>query len=422
MDTKADFLMDKTIMDYIWINYPETREVREEKALNKWKELYTGDIKENSLNDLDNFMNILNIFKKYSKGNKKLCNKLIRDIFFKIRDKHDKNIKNNQIEFTNITSGNSDDGNYEFYFENIRSEIESEFLLEYEKMEKMAELFSDVDIFEKTGWDLSKFKKEDIATMAYLENKIENEEEILDLIKKIGRRKNSSKEIGIHRKYSLETANEVMGIKNGKDLNSLLPSELSLLHNPILKKHFYIKYNENRLLNYDLRGMEAKTTNESEEKGEGPIIMCIDNSSSMKGRSELIAKSVVLHILREIFKSGRKTYLLSFSSTGDTSELELKGEEKNILAAVSFLKKEFFGGTDFVGPIEKSMELIKSNKFHRADVLFITDGLGAIPKNLINKLVEEKNIFSFKIYALLINRNKIVPPFVDEAIFYKLNP
>jgi uncharacterized protein with von Willebrand factor type A (vWA) domain len=286
-------------------------------------------------------------------------------------------------------------------------------------MEKMVDIFNETKIFEKIGWDLSKFKKEDISTMAYLQNKIANEKEILMLIKKLGRSKKENEENKIHRKYSLETANEVMGIKNGKDLNSLLPSELSLLHNPILKKYFYVKYNENRLLNYDLRGFEIKNTKESLEKGDGPIIMCIDNSSSMKGRSELVAKSVVLHILREIFKSGRKAYLISFSSKGDIKELELNGDEKNILHAVNFMKKEFFGGTDFVGPIEKSLNLIESNKFIEADILFITDGLGNIPKKLESQLIEKKFKFSFNISALLINKDKVIPPFIDEAIFYK---
>ena len=421
MNGEADFLSDKTIMDYIWINYPQTREIREAAAFNKWNELFSGNTREDKKNNLDKLMNILNIFKKYTKGNEKLCTKLIKDIFFKIRQKHDVLIKNNQIEIINAFGKNKNDGDYEFYLENIKSEIEDEFLLEYEKLEKMTEIFDNTEIFSNLGWDLSKFKKEDIITLAYLENKIENEKEILLLVKKLGKRNKDEKKNEIHRKYSLETNNEIMGIKNGKDLNSLLPSELSLLHNPILKKYFYIKYNENRLLNYDLRGEEAKAINESMENGEGPIIICLDNSSSMKGKSELIAKSVVLHILREILKSKRKTYLISFSSGGNIEELELDGEEKSILSAVAFMKREFFGGTDFVDPIEKSMELIKSGKFKEADILFITDGLGNIPNNLIGKLIKEKSLFDFKIYALLINRDKSIPDFVDEAIFYRTN-
>ena len=61
------------------------------------------------------------------------------------------------------------------------------------------------------------------------------------------------------------------------------------LHHPILRKDFHRRFLDQELLQYSLRGVE--------EKGKGPMIVCLDGSSSMAGDKEIWSKAVTLTLL-----------------------------------------------------------------------------------------------------------------------------
>ena len=58
------------------------------------------------------------------------------------------------------------------------------------------------------------------------------------------------------------------------------------LHHPVLRKDFYRRFLDQELIQYSLRGVE--------EKGKGPMIVCLDGSSSMAGDKEIWSKAVTL--------------------------------------------------------------------------------------------------------------------------------
>ncbi len=419
---KEIFLKDKELIEAIWINYPENREVREESAYDKWNELYNGaemNIKYNSLYDT---LNILNVFKEFSYHNEKLCNKLVKDLFIKVREKYVIVFENKKNKF-NLQNINGNTSNLdEDIIKEINNEVEEEFTIEYEKMKRIMEIFDDVSLFSQVGWDLSHFTREDMFVISKLNEIFENREEIKKLLDKIGKenkdildnkKKNKKKYFGTH-------SNEVMGIKLGNDIKNLLPSELSLLHHPTLKKYFYIKYAESRLLNYDLKGpSEEAKKKKKNEHGKGPIILCVDNSSSMEGMPEELAKGSALYILKKAYKENREVYLINFGSEGEIEEFHLTNSENGLYYALKFLRKKFFGGTDFITPIKRSIELIKSEKFPNSDLMFITDGLAKVPQSFISWVESAKKSLDFKIYSLIINSKEEINYFSDKILFYK---
>ncbi|HTD26928.1 MAG TPA: hypothetical protein VK649_08115, partial [Candidatus Elarobacter sp.] len=79
---------------------------------------------------------------------------------------------------------------------------------------------------------------------------------------------------------------EIFEVRLGSDLERLLPPELLALHHPVLRHDFARRLVEGRLLSYSLRG--------ADQRGRGPMIVCLDGSGSMAGDKEIWSKAVAL--------------------------------------------------------------------------------------------------------------------------------
>ena len=79
------------------------------------------------------------------------------------------------------------------------------------------------------------------------------------------------------------------------------------LHHPLLRKDFHRRFLDQELLQYSLRGVE--------EKGKGPMIVCLDGSSSMAGDKEIWSKAVTLTLL-EIARRQRRLISLHLLFVG----------------------------------------------------------------------------------------------------------
>ena len=253
--------------------------------------------------------------------------------------------------------------------EKINNQVDIEFAIEYEKMLRIQDIFDDVSLFSQVGWDLSKFTKEDMFIISKLNDALVNRKEITEFLEKIGK---NERTFGNTNKESLAKSsyytNEYIGISLDNNLSKLLPSELTGLKNPLLRKLFYLKYIEKRLLNYSVdKEYEKSNRKINIIHNNGPIIVCIDTSSSMNGLPEEIAKSITLYILKSAYKIKREVYLISFGSVEEIIEFNLTNEKNGLLNALNFLKKKFNGGTDFVTPLKRSFSLINNNNFKYSD-------------------------------------------------------
>ena len=421
---KIELSRDEELLELIWINYVKNRNEREKIASMKWNELFRGDTSNFSEIEFTG-LNSLNKFSNFSKDNKELSNKLIKKYFLLIRENinlkilgnSDKNIHKSQ------KTENQDGDDYFRMWDELNKIIEEEFTLEYEKMKRISEVFKDVSLFSQVGWDLSKFSKEDMFVISKLDETLVNRKEITLLLDKIGKisMPEASKILERNKKLP-HFVNEYIGVTLDNDLARLLASELTYMHNPLLKKLFYIKYMEKRLLTYSMKAPEDKTNRSVNEiiKSKGPIIICIDTSSSMAGLPEEIAKSIVLYTLKKALSENREVYLIAFGSINEILEYNLTNEKNGLFLALNFLKKGFYGGTDFVSPLLKSFQLIEDKAFEKSDLLFITDGLGKLPIGFINDINQKKMEKGTKIFSILLSEKVDDLEFSDETLLYQV--
>src|SRR5438105_7471161 len=141
-------------------------------------------------------------------------------------------------------------------------------------------------------------------------------------------------------------------------------------HNPVLHKDLYRSFLDQELLQYSLRGIE--------EKGKGPMIVCLDGSSSMAGDKEIWSKAVTLTLLEIARRQRRLFRSICFSSEQTPLQvLDLNPREHYEIKTKSVMDlAEYFpgGGTDFQKPLDAALECLKQSRFKKGDIIFITDG------------------------------------------------
>ena len=219
---------------------------------------------------------------------------------------------------------------------------------------------------------------------------------------------------------------EIVGIRLGKDLEHVLPQELALLSDDNTSILFDLKYIESRLMCFDMEGVskeiieieEEKLIQSSEDENLGPIIICVDTSGSMSGSPETIAKAVTLYMATKAINQNRNCYLINFSTGIETLDLSgILGVSK----VMEFLKMSFHGGTDATYAVEHALEMMKSKEYKKADLLMISDFvMGALPTKLKENIKEAKNDKN-KFYSLAIGNlfleSYLKDIFDDEWVF-----
>lgn len=202
------------------------------------------------------------------------------------------------------------------------------------------------------------------------------------------------------RKSWAKRGSEVYDVASGDDLGRIIPSELASLGNPLLKTDFKKRFIEGRLLQYSLK----------EEKGRGPLVICLDGSSSMEGNKELWSKGVCLTLLDIAKRERRKFCVIVFSSGGAPLRVFESGagegstgwgmKEKDI-----FELAEYFpgGGTNFEEPLNRALDVLGESSFRRGDIVFITDGEAGVGDAWLENFKRERERLGFKVYSVLID-------------------
>ncbi len=199
------------------------------------------------------------------------------------------------------------------------------------------------------------------------------------------------------RKVWSKMGSEVYDVSNGRDLGRIIPSELSALSHRHFRRDFMKRFIEEKLLQYYLKV----------DKGRGPLVVCLDGSSSMSGDKEVWSKAVCVTLLEYAKRQRRKFIVIVYSSKGSPMKyFESRarngwGMSENDIIELS----EYFpgGGTDFQDPLDKASELLSQSKFNRGDVVFITDGECDVGNDWLNGFLELKHSLKFRIYSVLID-------------------
>jgi len=217
-----------------------------------------------------------------------------------------------------------------------------------------------------------------------------------ELARLVGRFKHDARAL---RKNTLEHgAAEAYDIERGAEPGRMIPSELAAMHHPILGRDFRRRMLEGSILQYRLR--------DDEQKGKGPMVVCVDVSSSMQGDKELWAKAVSLTLM-DIARRQRRLFRAVMFSSGDTlkvldmnRERRYQPEFKKVLEMAEYFPG---GGTDFERPLDAAMELLEHKRLKRGDVVIITDGESQVSPDWLAHMRERKERLDFSIFAVLVD-------------------
>lgn len=210
-----------------------------------------------------------------------------------------------------------------------------------------------------------------------------------------------------------DSKQEIIGIKLGKDLEHVLPSELALMSNPDTDILFDLKYVESSLMCFDMAGIAAEYIDQEieieqaviEENKKGPMIICIDTSGSMHGSPETIAKALTLYLSTQAKKEKRDCYLINFSTSIEVLDLS---QGYSISTLLAFLKKSFYGGTDVAPAMIHGIDIMQKDSFKNADMLIISDFvMSSLPSYCLEQINTQRELGN-RFYSLCIGNHFMV--------------
>lgn len=327
--------------------------------------------------------------------------------------------------------------------------------IEAKRKEFLDSLYSKIDNFRRIEsvlapfiknlgrlWDLSEgyFETSGFEVLGTFADLLEKDESLQELAELLGKQSRSQsifekemrEKVVLHSNWQPKRAyrGEINGLKYSNDISAVLPSELSLMKNPALKKLFQLKFAQKQLLSYDYQiqeesSIESKENEEVEiEKKEkkGPVIICVDTSGSMNGTPENIAKTITFALSKIAIEEDRKCYVISFSTAIQTLDLS-DFSDNPINKLVQFLKMSFNGGTDAEPALNQALKMLAENEWKNADVLMISDFvMQSLNKDLIERIESEQKKNTV-FYSLTIgdSGNKGTIQSFNHNWFYDMN-
>src|SRR5499426_167340 len=230
-----------------------------------------------------------------------------------------------------------------------------------------------------------------------LGKRLAGNEKLKKLARMVGRMKFHA--LALRKKTFERSSQEVLEVERGDVVHRLLPHELLSLHHRVLRKDFQRRFLDQELLQYSLRGIE--------EKGKGPMIVCLDGSSSMAGDKEIWSKAVTLTLL-EIARRQRRLFRSICFSSADTplQIMDMNRRERYQVATEKVLDlAEYFpgGGTDFQTPLDAALECLQTSRFKKGDIVFITDGECQVAPDWAAQFRKEKERLGFSLFSILID-------------------
>ena len=266
---------------------------------------------------------------------------------------------------------------------------------------KTAELAGEIDQAAEDSHDFSREFGQGgrVAAGARLElgRRLARNKKLGELARMVGRFKQDAR--ALKRKTLERGVAEAYDIELGSELGRLIPAELLAMHHPVLKRDFHRRVLEGTVLQYRLR--------DDEQKGKGPMVVCIDVSSSMQGDKEMWSKAVALTLM-DIARRQRRLFRAVMFSSGDVTlkVLDLNRERRyqpDLNKVVEMAEYFPGGGTDFETPIDAAVELLGQKKLKRGDIVIITDGESQVSPAWLARLRERKDELDFSIFAVLVD-------------------
>ena len=222
-----------------------------------------------------------------------------------------------------------------------------------------------------------------------LAEKLSNHKELRKIADMVGRFKQIALE---KQKTKNKLTMERKNITVGQEVARLLPTELASYILPHSRLDFLRRYAEQQTFIFDTKGKD--------KKGKGPIIICMDESSSMtplKGQS----KAFCIALLTVAKKQKRDFAIVPFASQIGEVMIFKKGQATT-QELLHFSDQFLTGGTNYEHPLRESLQILTQSEFNEGDILFVTDGSSFLSSRFIEEFNEVKRKKQFECTSIVL--------------------
>lgn len=235
--------------------------------------------------------------------------------------------------------------------------------------------------------------------------------EISEVVGMMGRKSSDTGEYwmalrqGSTQQFEHATRSDIYGVTTGRDLGSLLPSELALFMDDKTENVFIQKYLSDQLQVFRYKSEIMNPERSLERKPaarRGPMVICLDTSASMEGKPQKISQSLVIKAVDIAMKEKRQCFLIAFSVS--IKPVDVLKECQNIIGV---LQKSPTGNTDATKMLDATFSLLESNpEYINADVLWVTDFLMDLVSGDRLEKMQALRSEGTRFYGLRIGLNK----------------
>lgn len=189
---------------------------------------------------------------------------------------------------------------------------------------------------------------------------------------------------------------DIAGITTGSDLTSLLPSEIAMLADSRTQDVFYRNFTAGRLQLF----ASASESSHHERHQDGPVIICIDTSSSMDGEPIMIARALTAAVALIAWRKNRNVVVVKYSTTYEY--FDFGSSRRAFRSLADFLSIVSMGGNDENAMFQWLLKEIEPQLscHDSADILCISDfGWTELHDTTLN-IIEEMKAKGMKFYGL----------------------
>jgi uncharacterized protein with von Willebrand factor type A (vWA) domain len=127
----------------------------------------------------------------------------------------------------------------------------------------------------------------------------------------------------------------------------------------------------------------------------------------MAGDKEIWSKAVTLTLL-EIARRQRRLFRSICFSSDDTplQIIDMNARDRYHVSTEKVLDlAEYFpgGGTDFQKPLDAALECLRTSRYKKGDIVFITDGECQVTTEWADQFRKEKEKLGFSLFSILID-------------------
>lgn len=216
--------------------------------------------------------------------------------------------------------------------------------------------------------------------------------QILDVAKVLGRVADDEGParvpLGMGNKQSVShsTPSDIEGVGVGNDLSALLPLEMAQMADKDLDGLFAYKFATRRLQTFSYKSQIMHPSHKlrlHRARQKGPMVVCLDTSSSMQGVPTEVAHSLVVKLLQLALRQDRDLLLIPFAVHAKPYDVR-----RNRTRLLDFFRQPIEGDTDAEAMLQLTFQTLCSKpEYGGADVLLVSDfQIPMPPKPLLREL------------------------------------